>query len=114
MKRWWITGAVFALAITPAFAADTVVRTETGTEREKTTIIEREDRNWMAYNANEIVFSVFGTGTVGKKTLRHPSEERIERDNKLGAGAGIGYFFCRWVGIEAYGFTESTHHNWVD
>jgi len=27
---------------------------------------------------------------------------------------GLSYFFHRNVGIEGYGYTESTDHNWVD
>lgn len=110
----WKTGlgiAVLAIAGT-AFAEDTTVRYDSSGDR--TMVVDRSDRNWCAYGANELNFSFFGTGTVGERTVRRPSLNRIERDGELGAGLGIQYFFHRYIGISADAYTESTHHNWVD
>ena len=115
MKRIFMTGAVGVLAASAMLAADRTVRYDSTGDYDRTVVVERETtRNWVGYEANELSFSVFGTGTVGERTLRHPSEERIERDGKLGLGTGLSYFFHRNLGIEAYTYTESTHHNWFD
>jgi hypothetical protein len=110
MKQFGIAGTICLLAAA-AFAAETSVRYDTDRdyERERTKWFERsDDRNWCAYNAHEVEFSFFGTGTVGDDTLRNPSSKRIERDGQLGAGAGLAYFFHRNVGIEGYAYSEST------
>ena len=97
------------MAATAAFAADTTVRYETERDGGRTTVVDRTtDRHWMAYNAQEVLFSIFGTGTVGESTLRDPSSRRIKRDGNLGAGGALSYFFHRNVGIEGYAYSEST------
>lgn len=96
-----------------AFAAD-AVRYDVDGNRERTLVAYREDRDWCQYNANEWNFELFGTGTVGEKTLRRPAVNRIERDGKLGAGAGVQYFFHRNIGIAAEAYSESTADNFVD
>jgi hypothetical protein len=117
MKRLLMAGTVGLLTVWTARAADTetTVRYDQTSDYERTRIVERDTtRNWMAYNANEVEFSFFGTGTVGERTLRHPSTRRIERNGKLGAGTGISYFFHRNFGVEGYVYTESVHHYLVD
>ena len=108
-----MTGAMATLAASAVFADDATVRYDSRGDR--TVVVEREtERNWIGYEANEVDFAVFGTGTVGDDTLRRPSRQRIERDGKLGLGTGLSYFFHRNLGVEAYTYTESTHHNWFD
>ncbi len=104
--------ATFTLLGAIAYADDTSARYDAG--RDRTMVADRSGRNWIAYNANELNVSFFGTGTVGERTVRRPSVNRIERDGELGAGAGVQYFFTRYVGISADAYTESTHHNWID
>jgi len=111
MKKLWLMGLV-GMAAGAAIAAETTVRYDTDNER--TRVVERTDRNWMAYNANEVEFLFFGTGTVGEKTLRNLSRDRVERDGKLGLGAGLAYYFHRYVGIEGYAYSESTSDHFVD
>ena len=109
MKLLWV--GTFCMVGTMAFAADTEVRYETQRDGDRTVVVDHDrdsDRNWMAYNCNDVEFSFFGTGTVGKRTIKDPSSKRIERDGKLGAGAGIGYYFHRYIGIEGYAYSEST------
>jgi hypothetical protein len=112
MKRLLMTGMVCTFATALAFAADTTVRYDTDTDR--TLVVDRTERNWCGYNANEVLFDVFGTGTVGEKTLRSPSVNRIERNGRLGMGAGVSYFFHRNIGISGYAYSESTHNHFVD
>lgn len=115
MKQQWMTGTILMLAATTGLAADATVRYDAADDRDRTVVVERDtNRDWMGYKANELDFSFFGTGTVGKKTLHAPSTRRIERDGKLGLGAGISYFFCRYVGVEGYAYSESTADYFVD
>jgi len=92
-----------------ASAADTEVKYETRRDGDRTVVVDHNtDRNWMAYNCNDVEFSLFGSGTLGDDTLRHPSSKKIERDGKLGAGGALAYFFHRNIGIEGYAYSEST------
>lgn len=116
MKHLFMIGTVGLLAASTLFAADdTSVRYDRTYDHDRTRVAEYDtDRNWMAYNAHEVEFAVFGTGTVGERTLRSPSSRRIERNGKLGAGVGVSYFFHRYLGVEAYAYTESTHNDFID
>ena len=115
MKRLLITVAASTLVGSAVFADDTTVRYDSGRDSDRTRVVDwHSERDWVNYKGNEIGFSVFGTGTVGEKTLRRPSTRRIERDGQLGLGTGLSYFFHRNVGVEGYGFTESTHNNFFD
>src|SRR5436190_414381 len=115
MKQLWVNGAAAVLTVAAAWGDDTPVQYERRRDQDGTMAVEHDtSRPWVAYKANELDFSVFGSGTVGERTIRHPSEERIERNGKLGLGEGISYFFCRNLGIESYAYTESTHHNFID
>jgi hypothetical protein len=114
MKHFLITGTVCIVTISTGVAADTSVRYDTRQDYDRTLVVDHKDRSWIGYYANELDFSLFGSGTVGEKTLRNPSVHRIERNGKVGLGTGLSYFFHRNVGIEAYTYTESTHHNWFD
>jgi hypothetical protein len=113
MKRFLIGAALCLLAVTAVAVDDTTVQYDT--HRDRTLVVDRSTtRNWVGYECNEVNFSAFGTGTVGRKTLRHPSTRRIERDGKLGAGTALSYFFHRNFGVETYLYTESVNHYLVD
>jgi hypothetical protein len=106
-------GTVCFCATSVVYADDTTVRYDR--DRERTMVVEHDtEHGWQHYRANELDFSVFGTGTLGERTLRNPSSRRIERNGKLGAGLGVGYFFHRYVGVEGYAYTESTSDHFVD
>ncbi len=114
MKRLLITMAGSILTASGLFADDATVRYDS-TDYDRTRVVNwHSERDWVNYKGNEIGFSVFGTATVGDDTIRRPSGRRIERDGELGLGTGLTYFFHRNVGVEAYGFTESTHNNFFD
>lgn len=108
-----ISMVAFTLAAATAMAQDTTVRYDADNDRTRTAWVDT-DSDWRQYKANELNFSLFGTGTVGKRTLRHPSANRFERDGRLGAGGGIQYFFHRNLGIEAEAYSENTAHHLVD
>jgi len=117
LNRGISIAALTILAATTVMAADTTVRIDTDRDIDRTrTASEDHDRDtsWCQYKANELSFSLFGSGTVGETTVRHPSLERVKRDGRLGAGGGIQYFFHRNIGIEAEAYTENTDHNFID
>jgi hypothetical protein len=66
------------------------------------------------YRANEFSLEGYGFLTLNEYTLNHLLGQRVERNGSLGLGAGAEYFFCRYVGVEAEGFSESIHHSFVD
>jgi hypothetical protein len=107
MKRWLIGMLIGVVGGTAAWAqAD--MRYDTRQDRTMVAGDNWSEGRWCTYKANELNFSFFGSGTVGSDTLDNISGDRIERDGELGAGAGISYFFTRYLGIEAYAFSEST------
>ncbi len=44
------------------------------------------------YRAGELSVDVFGSGSLGKYTLDHPSATRVRKNIRLGAGLGLNYF----------------------
>ena len=66
------------------------------------------------YRDSELNVEAFGLGTVNQWTLDHLSGQRIAHHGRLGAGAGLEYFFMRYVGVEAEGYSETTHHSFVN
>ena len=116
MKHLLITGALgVGLAMSAAAVnenATTYRRDTTGADDPKDERRDNTGHNWRQYKANDLSVGLFGTGTVGEKSLH--STREIERDGRLGAGVGVSYFFTRYVGLESYAYTESTGHNFVD
>lgn len=66
------------------------------------------------YKAHEFSIDAFASGTVGESTIDHLSGSRIERDGRLGAGAGLNYFFTQNIGIGGEAYSENTAHNFID
>jgi hypothetical protein len=66
------------------------------------------------YQPYDVSLEAFGIGTVGEHTINHLSGDRIIRHGHLGAGAGLEFFFNRYIGIEAEGFSETTHNTFVN
>ena len=66
------------------------------------------------FRDSELSYEAFGLGTVNEYTLDHLSGRRIEHHGRLGAGAGLEYFFIKYVGVEVEAFSTSTHHSFVD
>ena len=66
------------------------------------------------YRANEVDLDMFGTASAGKYTLDHVSGNRVRNNTRLGAGAGLTYFFTRNVGIGGDVYSEDTHGSFID
>lgn len=76
----------------------------------ETVVYERPD----FYRACEFSFDGFGTVSLGENTLRHLSQSRVRKNGQLGAGAGINYFFTRYLGLGVDAFAEGTEGVFVD
>ncbi len=107
-KTTILTGTILAMSAAPILATD-ILTTDT-----PDTNLRYEQNSNERYRANEFSLDAFGTASVGQQTLNHISGHRINQDTRLGAGLGVNYFFCRYVGIGAEGYTENTAHNFVD
>jgi hypothetical protein len=92
-----IGGTILMLAATSALKADNVTNDQGG-----------------LYRANELSLDGFGTASIGKYTINHPSNARIRHNSRLGAGAGINYFFTRNIGISAEAYSENTTGTFID
>ncbi|HUA64310.1 MAG TPA: hypothetical protein VME24_00580 [Alphaproteobacteria bacterium] len=66
------------------------------------------------YRAYELNLEGFGYGTVNEHYLDHFDAHRIHRHVQLGVGAGLEFFLNKYVGIEGEGFSETTHHDFVN
>jgi hypothetical protein len=66
------------------------------------------------YRASELSVDAFGSASLGKYTIDHPSEARVRHNTRLGAGAGINYFFTRNIGISADAYSENITGSFVD
>lgn len=66
------------------------------------------------YRAHEFSLDLFGSGSIGQQTINNLSGDRISRDVRLGAGAGVNYFFTRHFGLGGEAYTENTGHSFVD
>ncbi|HSH96505.1 MAG TPA: outer membrane beta-barrel protein [Roseimicrobium sp.] len=66
------------------------------------------------YQANELSVDGFGSASVGKDTINNWSGSRVKHDARLGAGAGINYFFTRNIGIGGDALLENTSGPFID
>ena len=75
---------------------------------------ERADTKNDRYQAYEFNVDLFGSGSVGQSTLENISGDRIKHDGRLGAGAGLSYFFTRNIGLGVDAYSENAGHSFVD
>ncbi len=66
------------------------------------------------YRGNELSVDAFGTGSIGKYTIEHISNNRVRHNGRLGVGAGINYFFTEYFGIGADAYSENTTGAFID
>ena len=97
MKHGMLIGTILLLVARPAFSAHDV-----------------HDDTTEKYRAKETTLDLFGSGSVGQHTLNHITDETIKEDLRLGAGAGLNYFFTRNLGLGAEAYSEDTGHSFVD
>lgn len=66
------------------------------------------------YRASEMSMDVFATGSIGKYTIDHISNNRIKHNGQGGFGLGLNYFFTKNLGIGGDAYSENTDGRFVD
>jgi len=66
------------------------------------------------YRPNELSLDAFGTASLGRYTIDHPSDARVRQNTQLGAGVGLNYFITRNIGIGVDAYSEHTTGIFVD
>jgi hypothetical protein len=66
------------------------------------------------YRAPELSLDGFGSVSLGQQTLEHISGDRVRHRARLGAGAGVNFFFLRMLGVGGDAYTEDTRKNFID
>ncbi len=102
-------------ALSTVFCAKAQDSTTTST----TTTTTTSDQGSMApssafYRAQELSFDLFGSGSIGQETINHVSGARLRDDGRLGAGGGLNFFFCRYLGVGGDAYSENTAHNFIN
>ena len=69
-----------------------------------TGVARAEHTGGPLYPNQELSLDLFGSVSIGQQTIDSLSGTRVTKDGRLGAGLGLNYFFCRFVGLmgEAY------------
>jgi hypothetical protein len=106
-----VTTALIVGAGLSSKAADTTALTLNKSDDDNRT---SQNQTEQLYRPYEFSLEGYGFLTLNEYTLNHLSGQRVEHNGSLGLGAGAEYFFIRYVGVEAEGFSESTHHSFVD
>ncbi len=66
------------------------------------------------YRAGEFSVDGFGTLSAGKYTVDHLTGANVRHNARLGAGAGLNYFFTRNIGISGDAYSEDTRGSFID
>jgi hypothetical protein len=66
------------------------------------------------YRSGELSLDGFGSASLGEYTINHLSGDRVRENTRLGAGAGINYFFTKNIGIGGDAYSENTTGPFVD
>lgn len=66
------------------------------------------------FRSRELSLDLFGSVSVGQQTIDHLTGNRVADDGRLGAGAGLNYYFTRNVGLGVDAYSEDTDHYFVD
>jgi hypothetical protein len=96
-NKMFVGGAILMLAAKSAFGAENL-----GDDQS----LKYDQSDY--YRANEVSVDAFGSASLGKYSLDHISGSRVRHNTRLGAGAGLNYFFTRYIGIGADAYSENT------
>jgi hypothetical protein len=125
-RNYLIAGAsvVAAIFVRTAGAQTTVVQTPEPSDQ--TTVVQTEpsppavvysnsytDVNDF-YRSHEFSIDVFAAGSLGEQTIDHISGDRVNRNGRLGLGAGANIFFTKYVGIGGDAYSENTTGPFID
>jgi len=98
-----VSATILVLAATSAWSQD-------ATTNSQTLHYVQND----CYRSGELSLDGFGSASVGKYTIDHPSNARVRHNARLGAGVGINYFITQNIGIGAEAYSENTTGPFVD
>lgn len=104
MKNKIRAGAILLLLATTSAWADHHGTNDHGMKYDKPVL----------YRAHELSLDLFGSGSVGRYTLKHLSGRRVRENGELGAGLGLNYFFTRYIGIGGDLYSENRTGALVD
>lgn len=66
------------------------------------------------YRAQEFSVDLFGIGAIDQRTIDHFSGNRVKHNGVLAGGAGINYFFTRYIGIGGDAYVEHPDHHYIE
>ena len=72
------------------------------------------DQPISLYRAHELSLDAFGMGSIGQRTIRHLSGRSVVDDGRVGAGAGVNYFFTRHLGFGWEAYSQNIHGTFID
>jgi len=109
-----IAAGAILVTSTPLRASDTNSSSEASTTQPVVGAETVSNDRGDYYRSSELSADVFGTASLGKYTLNHPSNARVRQNTRLGAGVGLNYFITRNIGIGAEAYSEHTTGIFVD
>jgi hypothetical protein len=116
--RRTLTNMIVAVGLTLSVAAaDVDVTVEGDKDNDKEGFFHRNRDMYppdTLFFGNELSLDLFGSVSVGQEVIENLTDERVEDNGRLGAGAGLNYFFNRNIGLGADAYTENTGHNFID
>ena len=66
------------------------------------------------FRAHETSIDIFGTASLNEEKFNHATSNSVQKDGRLGAGAGINHFFTRNFGIGGDAYSENANHVFID
>jgi hypothetical protein len=66
------------------------------------------------YRSQEFSVDAFASGSLSEQGIKNLSGDRIRHDGRFGAGVGVNYFFCRYVGVGGEAYSEDTDRQFID
>jgi hypothetical protein len=89
--------------------------------QDQTTIVQTEPSTVVVTNETEPMYrdqefsiDAFGSLSLGEQFIDKISSDRIRKNGRLGAGAGVNLFFAKNVGIGADAWSEDTRGQFID
>ncbi|HEY3761141.1 MAG TPA: hypothetical protein VGN23_05290 [Verrucomicrobiae bacterium] len=68
----------------------------------------------LIFKPNELQVDAFGSISVNEEILKNISGDKVTRNGRFGAGAGITTYFCRYVGIGGDVYSENTEKDFIN
>lgn len=98
----------------PVLAGSCVLLAGGAWAADATVAYDKPARTEQVFRANELSLDIFGSLSLGEEVIERISRDRVRDNGRFGYGAGVNYFFTRWIGIAADAYTENVGHSFVD